>query len=182
MDELKKRRRELLYSVKSRAKELGLPFNLRDADVEIPERCPVLDIPLKFNNEKSGPDSPSIDRIRPEHGYVRGNVRVISMRANALKSNGKPEELLRVALYAWRHTAKSTPTKGHIFLRGCIWWCAFSRQGKEFRVTSHSRNKSVAEALLQKLTGAKPEQAKCNRCGGPGLIQLRLCLDCLELI
>lgn len=31
---------------------------------------------------------PSIDRIVPELGYVKGNVAVISMKANRLKSNG----------------------------------------------------------------------------------------------
>src|SRR6266446_762437 len=147
MDDLKKRRRELLYSAKTRAKELGLPFNLCDADVEIPERCPVLDIPLKFNKGKRGPDSPSIDRIRPEKGYVRGNVAVISMRANAIKTNATAEELTHVALYVWKRTAPSR-SRGRVFrVPGSRFWhLAFGRHGREFRISSHSKDKSVAEA------------------------------------
>lgn len=43
--------------------------------------------------------SPSIDRIIPELGYVRGNIAVISMRANKLKSDATSEELERIS--AW---------------------------------------------------------------------------------
>lgn len=48
---------------------------------------------------KSGPqpDSPSIDRIIPALGYVKGNVIVVSQRANTIKNNATPEELRRVA-------------------------------------------------------------------------------------
>ena len=38
-------------------------------------------------------NSPSLDRIRLELGYVKGNVRVISGRANLLKNDATIEEL-----------------------------------------------------------------------------------------
>jgi hypothetical protein len=41
----------------------------------------------------------SLDRIVPELGYVKGNIAVISNRANSLKSNATLEELER--LCAW---------------------------------------------------------------------------------
>lgn len=67
----------------------------------IPIFCPVLGLPLYRNSggAAQGPNSPSIDRINPALGYVRGNVKVISSKANAIKSNATPEELLRVAAY-----------------------------------------------------------------------------------
>jgi hypothetical protein len=39
------------------------------------------------------PASPSLDRIDNALGYVKGNVRIISFRANALRSNATLEEL-----------------------------------------------------------------------------------------
>lgn len=44
-------------------------------------------------------NSPSLDRIRNELGYVRGNVIVISNRANRLKSDASIEELRDIASF-----------------------------------------------------------------------------------
>lgn len=38
-------------------------------------------------------NDPSVDRIIPELGYTKGNVRVISNRANLLKNNASIEEI-----------------------------------------------------------------------------------------
>lgn len=87
---------------KKRAGENGVVFRLSLADIpEIPAVCPVLGIALAPNG-KAGPaeGSPSLDRIRPDLGYVAGNVRVISHRANRIRGNATAAELLRVALDA----------------------------------------------------------------------------------
>ena len=43
-------------------------------------------------------DSPSIDKIIPEKGYVKGNVAIISQLVNRVKNNAKtPEEIRLVA-------------------------------------------------------------------------------------
>ncbi len=76
-----------------RARDKGLDFNLVASDVVVPAVCPVLGIPLRVNVGTNGPNSPSIDRIVPHKGYVRGNVRIISHRANSLKSNASSAEL-----------------------------------------------------------------------------------------
>lgn len=41
--------------------------------------------------------SPSLDHIEPEKGYVRGNVWVISYRANMIKNNATIDELQLLA-------------------------------------------------------------------------------------
>jgi hypothetical protein len=78
--------RALWQRARKRAADRGIPFDLPFDEVVIPPNCPVLGIPLKVGGERS-PNSPSLDRIIPKRGYVSGNVRVISDRANRLKSD-----------------------------------------------------------------------------------------------
>ncbi|UPT96385.1 hypothetical protein J4G48_0046515 [Bradyrhizobium barranii subsp. apii] len=47
----------------------------------IPARCPAFDIPLERSNGVAGEASPSIVRIEPKLGYVRGNIIVVSAKA-----------------------------------------------------------------------------------------------------
>lgn len=92
-------RHKIWERTKKRAREKGIKFNLTVHDVpEVPNRCPVLGIKIKANSE-AGPldSSPSVDRIDPTKGYVPGNVRIISNRANRLRSDGTAEELRKVA-------------------------------------------------------------------------------------
>lgn len=90
---------------KHRAKKRGIPFDLTVDDVVIPDFCPVLGLPLYRNTGglAQGPNSPSLDRNDPSLGYTKGNVTVISSKANAIKSNATPSELLRVAAYYQEH-------------------------------------------------------------------------------
>lgn len=90
-----------LYSLQKRAKAKGVVFDLDESDLVIPKLCPVLGIPLERNTGGRGhtSNSPSIDRIDPTKGYTKDNVKVISMRANQLKSDGTVEELSLVLDY-----------------------------------------------------------------------------------
>lgn len=85
--------RLLLTSAKQRAKELKVPFSITEDDVVIPELCPVLGEPMVIKT----PMAPSIDRIDPKKGYVKGNVQVMSRLANSMKSNASPEQMLKFA-------------------------------------------------------------------------------------
>lgn len=85
---------------------MGRDFSITEKDVFIPEVCPVLGIPLTFGLGKGEGQSmmardsrASLDRIDNDKGYVPGNVVVVSYRANRLKSDAKPSELLRVARF-----------------------------------------------------------------------------------
>jgi len=87
--------RRIWYRVKSRAKKYCIDFDIEVADIIVPEKCPVLGIDLVHANQGRGyhPDSASLDRIYPDKGYVKGNVRVVSARANLLKNDATIQEL-----------------------------------------------------------------------------------------
>lgn len=104
----------LFIEARNRAKNKGLTFNLSLDDIFIPEKCPALDIPLirrktgkqisltKEDKEKGikyrlNDSSISLDRIDSTKGYIKGNVWVISSRANRIKNNSTPNELRKIA-------------------------------------------------------------------------------------
>ena len=77
-----------------------MPFNLEHGDILIPEFCPVLGFKMSHSKRNESKDySPTVDRIIPELGYVRGNIVVVSGRANQIKSNATVDELERVAAF-----------------------------------------------------------------------------------
>ncbi len=78
------REKRLWNAAKSRAAKKGREFNIEMGDITIPTICPVLGTPMV---------APSLDRIDSSKGYVKGNVRVISKRANTLKNNATIEEI-----------------------------------------------------------------------------------------
>lgn len=84
---------------KQRAESKGTPFDIEVSDVIIPEFCPVLGLELNRSSGKGKPanESPSLDRIVPELGYVKGNVQVVSHLANVMKNNATPDQLRRFA-------------------------------------------------------------------------------------
>jgi hypothetical protein len=87
-------------SSKNRAKRFNVPFNLELSDIVIPEFCPVFtNVKLNRNNRRTSFDSPSLDRLIPALGYVKGNVQVISYRANSIKQDASWQEIKRVATW-----------------------------------------------------------------------------------
>lgn len=89
----------VLPNIKFRAKDQGVEFDLVATDLVVPSHCPVLGIALKAGSKTHVDCSPSVDRIDPKGGYVRGNVAVISYRANRLKCDATIEELEKVIEY-----------------------------------------------------------------------------------
>lgn len=86
-----------LRRIKGNAKIRNLPCSLTVADIPaIPKHCPVFPwIKLSYAvGVKRHDGSPSLDRIDNDLGYVKGNVRWVSDRANILKSNASDEELI----------------------------------------------------------------------------------------
>lgn len=87
----------LCNSAKYRAKRDGLPFEITKEDIVIPEKCPYLGIQIVVGKGRASANSPSVDKIRPELGYVKGNIEVISNMANTMKQNASPKQLVTFA-------------------------------------------------------------------------------------
>jgi hypothetical protein len=102
-DERKKQKdpiKFLLRQTKSHAKSKGIEFNIESTDFVMPETCPVLGIPITPFAKRLAPGTPSFDRIDPHKGYIKGNVKIISYRANRLKCDcTDPAELHAVDDY-----------------------------------------------------------------------------------
>lgn len=96
-------KRSYLLAAKKRAKSAGVPFNLTEEDITFPNECPILGIPIPLlvtdGPRKRTDNTPSLDRIIPELGYVKGNIRIISWRANRLKNDATLEELEKIVMY-----------------------------------------------------------------------------------
>ena len=90
---LKNPKRFLLIKLKSRAKKLGIPFDLTEEDIEFPEVCPVFNKPFVYGYGRQHDFSPSVDRLIPHKGYIKGNVIIVSLRANRIKYNASLKEL-----------------------------------------------------------------------------------------
>ena len=85
----------ILSRIKSKSKKHNIEFNLDVSDIIVPETCPILGIKLVTTNQGRGyhTNSPSLDKIDPKLGYTKGNVRVISARANLLKNDATSVEM-----------------------------------------------------------------------------------------
>lgn len=97
------RQKNLLRWARGRAELNGVSFSLTVDDIEIPEFCPVLGIPLFHGDGVSCDNSPTVDRIVPEVGYVPGNIIIISNRANRVKSNASWLELRKLVEFYEEH-------------------------------------------------------------------------------
>lgn len=93
-----------IKSIKGRAKTKNLPFNL-DVDYLVsiaPSHCPALGIELTWGvrTKTRTSTAPSLDRIKPELGYVKGNVQYLSNMANTMKQNANMDQLKRFGEWA----------------------------------------------------------------------------------
>jgi hypothetical protein len=97
--------RQLFRYAKRNAVRKGLTFEIELSDIVIPEFCPILGIELDKPGPVGGkrPDGrPSLDRRDNSKGYVKGNVFVVSWRANRLKCYASIEELEAILSYMKR--------------------------------------------------------------------------------
>jgi hypothetical protein len=97
--------RKRIKDAKGRAKFKKLPFNITEDYVKsiTPSDmiCPALGIQMKVGQtaKESKVSAPSLDRLIPKLGYVKGNIIIVSNRANTLKRDATPEELMKVAKF-----------------------------------------------------------------------------------
>lgn len=95
-----------IEKLRTRARRFGVPFDLTAADLTIPTHCPVLGVPLRGFGEGRAENAPEFDRLVPALGYVKGNVAIISRRANRLKNDGTVEEHARITEWMRKRGAK----------------------------------------------------------------------------
>jgi hypothetical protein len=83
------------HNAKNRAKKLNLEFGLTKKWLldNAPTHCPLLGIELSYTAETSTPNCASIDRINSLKGYTQDNCKIISFKANRMKSNATLEEI-----------------------------------------------------------------------------------------
>lgn len=87
----------LVQVAKWRAKKRGIPFDITAEDIGAPQKCPLLGVDLIYNNRNGhNPNSASIDKIDPSLGYVKGNVWIVSRRANVIKSDATVLEIREI--------------------------------------------------------------------------------------
>jgi hypothetical protein len=89
--------RDKFVRKKYHAAREGLVFDIEFADLIWPDVCPVLGIPLDYLAGGKSENTVTFDQIDPGKGYIKGNVMVMSWRANRIKNDGTAEEHRRIA-------------------------------------------------------------------------------------
>lgn len=91
--------RAAFYAARNRAKKRGLDFNLILADLGTSTYCAVTGV--EFDMTRSFRQGnifvPSLDRVDPSLGYVRGNVRMVCHGYNLAKHTGTDADVLKLA-------------------------------------------------------------------------------------
>ena len=110
-----KRGHVMIYmcKAKQRAKHKNLAFDL-DLKYVLSiatDQCPVFGTKFIWGRHQGGQhrQTPSLDRIIPEYGYVKGNVVFISLWANIIKADATEKELYAVA--DWLHEKRKEVLK-----------------------------------------------------------------------
>jgi hypothetical protein len=98
---LYKSKRWRFVQKQSKIKLRGQEFTVQYGELDWPEYCPVLGIKLDYfcKSRRQSDNSPSFDRVDNTKGYVTGNVKVISNKANRLKGHGNVDELKKIIAY-----------------------------------------------------------------------------------
>jgi len=100
-----------LKDAKKRAEKKGVPFEITRQYIEsiLTNECPVFGTPFTFvGNGGIKPESPALDRIIPSKGYIEGNIQIISVKANNIKSAYNSKDIFKVA--EWLHKLEQDNT------------------------------------------------------------------------
>lgn len=105
--------KKTLSSVKYRAKTKNIPFDLTEdylKSIFNSNLCPILGITIDIGSSNIW-NKPSLDRINPNLGYIQGNVRFISNRANVLRNNATIRELELILADAYSLSTTQRPAE-----------------------------------------------------------------------
>lgn len=93
----------LKYSRKKQnTKKTKWGWDIEIGDIQWNLKCPILGMDLDYFTDERQENSPSFDRIDCTKGYVKGNVQIISWRANRIKNDGTAEEHEKIAAFMRR--------------------------------------------------------------------------------
>ena len=83
-------------------------WNIEFEDIEWPRYCPILGLELLYLSpwDRKQEASVSFDRIDNTKGYVKGNVQIVSWRANRIKNDGTTEEHRLIYEHMFEHNYK----------------------------------------------------------------------------
>ena len=100
------REKILFQQAQYRAKAKNIPFNIEISDIIIPKICPILGLPLKKAIDGNRDLSPSLDRVDNTQGYIKGNIQVISSKANTMKHNADKADLINFSNWVTENYGK----------------------------------------------------------------------------
>tara|TARA_Y100001963_G_scaffold75352_1_gene104620 strand:+ start:5150 stop:5518 length:369 start_codon:yes stop_codon:yes gene_type:complete len=97
----KEPRIRMRQDARERAIKKGMKFEINSyKDIPtIPGLCPILNIPLYVKGWVGTDNSPTLDRIDNQKHYCKGNIRVISRKANQMKSNGTFDDIEKLYFF-----------------------------------------------------------------------------------
>jgi hypothetical protein len=116
--------KKYLNNARGRARRDNVPFDITYEYLEsiATDECPVYGIMFEWGTSNLGrgktkENCPTLDRILPNKGYVKGNVAFISYKANRIKDNGTMQDHYAIADWIWERInaeqkeSTSVPTK-----------------------------------------------------------------------
>lgn len=89
-----------ISKIRATAASRGLECTMDVGDIRWVDNCPILGIALTREARGYADNCASIDRVDNSKGYVKGNVWVISQKANTMKNSATIEELKRFGAWA----------------------------------------------------------------------------------
>ena len=96
---------QMVSNAKIRSKADGRIFNISTEYIKsiFPKdaRCPVLGVKFDMTLKKGGTQkhSPTLDKIIPEKGYVKGNLIIVSWIVNRIKGDVNYDEMEKILKY-----------------------------------------------------------------------------------
>jgi hypothetical protein len=86
----------IVRSKKSKKRKLRKDLSIEYYKSLLTTHCPLLEIELSYENYEGQivpQNYATLDRINPQKGYIKGNVQIISYRANTLKNSASLDEM-----------------------------------------------------------------------------------------
>lgn len=91
----------ILSKAKKRSKKKNLEFNLTLGDlINIKNNtCPILGHEILYKSGIDNKRSASLDRVDPNKGYIKGNVKIVSYEGNSLKNRNNYHSAVKMLEY-----------------------------------------------------------------------------------